>query len=121
MPCGRLCQGNDGHNAKSRERCDHGEMGCGIAHGWPHSAVPEDLAASAVTLLAAGGLGLLAGLADLHCPRCAAKFQRDFRHTVVVQHQHYQQVQLHHRQQPGGCCAPRTMFCRSEQEAMPEN
>jgi hypothetical protein len=29
---------------------------------------------------------------------------------MMVQHQHHQQVELHHRQQPGGCPSPPSVF-----------
>ena len=61
----------------------------------------EDLAGGAEALLSAGGPGWLLRLAQAGCR--LGKFQRNPAQHMMVQHKHHQQVELHHRQQPGGC------------------
>jgi hypothetical protein len=64
--------------------------------------VAENLAGRAVTLLFASRLRLPAGLADARC-RLSCYYQKISGEDMMVQHQHNQQVQLHHGQQPDGC------------------
>lgn len=59
----------------------------------------EDLAGRAEALLSAGGPGWLLRLAQAGCR--LGKFQRNPAQHMMVQHKHHQQVELHHRQQPG--------------------
>ena len=101
MP-GRWLGGTHNRSGKSRQKWrNRGVMRSGVAERRPDSAVPEDLAGCAEAPLGANRLRLSVSLAYACCR--SRESQRSFRQDVMMQHQHHKEVQLHHRQQPGGC------------------
>ena len=104
----RLGGEHDGDKSRRKKRRNRRTMGSGAAQRRPNSAVAEDLAGRAEALLSAGGAGWLLRLAQ--AGGRLGKFQRNPAQHMMVQHEHHQQVELHHRQQPGGCPSPPSVF-----------
>jgi hypothetical protein len=69
------CKHNRGGKSRQKRR-NRGAMRSGVAERGPDSAVPENLAGSAETLLGANRLGLPVRLAYACC--CSRKSQRSF-------------------------------------------
>lgn len=106
MPGGGLNDKNYGWSANDKQRRNGHAPGSWIPQGRTHSAVPKNLAARAKIPAAIEGMGMPVSLLDF-CRRAGIREgQRNFRHEVMMKHQHQQQVQLHHRQQPCGRSTP---------------
>jgi len=75
--------------------------------------VPENLAGRAISLLPLKRLGVPVGLTNE-----GGGFERNIRDSVVVEHQHQQEMHLHRGQQPGGRMAPGTMFQKTGQDIL---